>query len=133
MYYLRSLLLILAAALLLLSCESKNSFRSEAGVKKDLQGIWQWVPVYKTDLQETWQFDNGNLTVTEYNRTTGGTRVSAGTYTVQTTVTTPYIFIEGMQAYSGKWIVINLNKTIFTMVITTQGTNALVQKEFIKL
>jgi hypothetical protein len=133
MYQLRSLVPVLLALSVLFSCESKNSFRSETGVKKDLQGTWQWVPVYRTDLQEVWKFDNGIVTITELNPGPPSlTKVSTGTYSVKTTVTTPYVFIEGVQSYNGKWVIINLDKKVLTMVITTKGTNALSQKEFIK-
>lgn len=125
---------ILSFALILAGCESNNSFRTEAGVKSDLQGSWQWVPIPRKQAPQVWNFDSGNLTVTTYdlNNSSTVTNVEHSTYTVKTTLTTPYLFIES-SVYNGKWIIINLDKKVLTMDKTAAGTNSLIQKEFVKI
>jgi hypothetical protein len=126
-------ILIVVLSLLVLGCESNNSFRTSAGVKSDLQGTWQWVPIPRQQLPQLWKFENGTLTITSYKDYdyTNVLEVQTGKYSIKTTVTTPYIFVEGT-AYEGKWLVIRLDKKVLMMDKTATGTNALMQKEFIK-
>ena len=121
---------IFLMVVLLTSCESNNSFRTEAGVRRQLQGSWKLVPIPRTEPNETWKFDNGTLTITIYKNTPA--EVITGTYKVYTTLTTPYIIIEGIPL-SGKWVVITLTDKILSMDLKTPGTNAFAQREFIKI
>jgi hypothetical protein len=125
-----SLHFIIFLAILLTACESNNSFRTEAGVRDQLQGSWKLVPIPRNSGDETWKFDNGKLTITMY-RTSPVSTVE-GTYKVYTTITTPYIITDGVPL-TGKWVVITLNDKILSMDLKTQGTNAFAQREFTKI
>jgi hypothetical protein len=125
--------LLLAFLLLSWGCESNNSFRTEAGVRSNLKGTWQWVPIPRNQAPQIWSFNAGKLSITYYDPQNPSQvqGVEEGSYKVETSITTPYIFISGTP-FEGKWLVITLNNKVLTMNKTAQGTNALTQREFIK-
>lgn len=64
----KSLIAFVAAASVLVSCESNHFFKSEKKLKGDIIGTWEKIPFTISDvrLKERWIFSDGDVTIISY-------------------------------------------------------------------
>ena len=126
-------LLLLIATLFLCSCENFEWFKSEKGIKKQLEGTWQREFLTDTTAQEYWHFAEGKLNVITLagSDTTDKNTVD---FTVDAGITTSYVKTPSIQVgdytQSLKWSIVILDNDALYLVAEKDGS--LLQREFAK-
>lgn len=132
----KPLFILTLLAVFFSACEQDRVFHSASATESLLQGSWKWVKIPYAIPTESWTFNKGQLFVYTFDGQNGYyPDTTRGTYEVQTTLSSPYVFIRntpGDHFYEGRWTVIRLDKKVLSIVRGTQGTNAATQYEFIR-
>ena len=131
------------------SCLKQEYFKSEKEIKKDLLGTWRLVPIPRFDTiinpdfsktiivhNETWTFDDVNVTILNYNQT------SVSTYSINTSISKAEFKLDGInppfnypariREINGTWRIVKLDGNILIVANDQDGTSGLTQLEFQK-
>ena len=126
-----TLLLLLSA--FFAGCEKQEYFKSESGIKSQLDHKWHRVQISHYDSPtEVWDFHDGKLTITGSNAF--ATPIE-GDFSVKTTVTRVFVttknFQNGAQYYNNaKWTVISLDNDILVIAADDPVSGGLLEREF---
>lgn len=138
------LLFFLATAIILsliYSCQKQEYFKSEKGIKSELQGTWDLIPIPRyitsgpdsgSERHENWVFTSDIVTIT--------TNTESGTsdYSVHTSWSKAEVELKGVTAplnggiYNGKWQIVRLDGSIMAIANDHDGSTGLTQLEFQK-
>lgn len=127
------LLLPIISMLFFCSCENFEWFKSEKGIKKELEATWDREFLTDTTLHEFWFFKEGKLTVTKVD---GNDTLSNATvdYSLDAGITNSYLktntFQTGDYNQNLKWNIVILDKEVLYLVSEKDGS--LLQREFEK-
>ncbi len=130
-------LLLAGVFMCFISCESNHFLKSEKKLKSDIVGTWNRV-LFGNELEESWTFVDGNLKILQPSR--HGDTLDVGTYSIDATLTTPYLKIEnttytnqnpGGDTYNYKWSIIKLDNKVLE-IASESDNGGLAQIEFIK-
>jgi hypothetical protein len=135
----------LSAALVFNSCKKENLFRSEAEIKKSLEGTWNLIPIPKFDTirnpdnsyylsehVEKWVFTDARVDI-NLNTVSG-----YSAFTVNTSATKVELKLSGVSLplnpdrYNGTWQVVRLDDDILSIANEKEGTGGLLYLEFQK-
>jgi hypothetical protein len=136
-----TIIMLTCASVLLVSCESNHFFKSEKKLKNDIVGTWNRV-LFGTDQQEEyWTFVNDTLKIYKPASGSGSEVSDAGTYSVDATVSSPFLKIEKTNAknrfpydgdtYNYKWTIVQLDNKVLE-IATETPYGGVAQIEFIK-
>ena len=124
--------IMLLSIISLFSCGKDEYLKSEAGIKKQLNGSWNLVPIPRTAPDQLWTFSDES-----FSRMQGSTSYD-GTYTVNTTMFKAEIKVENMpivsgeRNYNGTWQIVRLDKDFLIIVNDGDGTTGITELEFTK-
>lgn len=139
--------LVLLISFSIISCNKQEYFKSESGIKKQLQGTWDLIPIpryitittdsgsYQKERLENWVFGESIVTITNNN---GGGETGTSEFSVHTTWTKVEVELKGVTApltaalYNGKWQVVRLDDNILSIANDHDGSTGLTQLEFKK-
>jgi hypothetical protein len=129
------------------SCSKQEYFKSESGIKKDLQGTWDLIPIprymtvdtgtgsFQKERHENWVFTNSTVTITNNN---GGGETGTSTYSVHTSWSKAEVKLDGVTSplspehYNGTWQIVRLDDEILAIANDHDGSTGLTQLEFQK-
>jgi hypothetical protein len=129
---LTALVLVLCIAALY-SCSKEEYFKSESGIKKQLQGSWNLIPIPRTNPDQNWAFDdNDKMTRSEL----GVNYV--GDFKVSTSLTKAeiklenFLVVSGAFDYNGTWQIVQLDDDFLIIANDREGTSGIKELEFTK-
>lgn len=114
------------------SCGKEEYLKSEDGIKKQLSGSWNLVPIPRTDPNQVWTFSDETFTRLQ------GSQTYDGSYKVHTTMFKAEIKVENMaqvsgeRNYNGTWQIVTLDKDYLIIVNDGDGTTGITELEFTK-
>jgi hypothetical protein len=117
----------------LFSCSKEEYFKSESGIKKQLQGSWTLVPIPRDDPNQNWAFNNSSKMTRSENNVD-----YTGDFSVHTTISKAEIKIEnllvvsGQFDYNGTWQIVQLDDDFLIIANDRDGTSGIKQLEFTK-
>ncbi|MBK7431446.1 MAG: hypothetical protein IPI10_09565 [Bacteroidetes bacterium] len=117
----------------LFSCSKEEYFKSESGIKKQLQGSWSLIPIPRTNPDQNWAFNNS----AKMTRSENGLDYT-GDFNVHTTISKAEIKIEnllvvsGQFDYNGTWQIVQLDDDFLIIANDRDGTSGIKQLEFTK-
>lgn len=124
--------IMLFSIISLFSCGKEEYLKSEAGIKKQLSGSWNLVPIPRTSPDQLWTFSDET-----FSRLQGSTSYD-GTYSVNTTMFKAEIKVENMpivsgeRNYNGTWQIVRLDSDFLILVNDGDGTTGITELEFTK-
>ncbi len=140
-----TLVLLVLSAFLINSCSKEEYFKSESGIKSQLQGTWKLNAIPKYDInqdgskyehQESWTFDENQVSMLNNNQN------GISNYTVNTTISKAEIKIENVQPVftyparirinTGTWQIIKLDDKFLIIANDQDGATGLTELEFEK-
>lgn len=140
-----TLLLLVLTSFIIYSCSEEEYFKSESGIKSQLQGTWKLIPIPKYDYnydgskfehQESWTFSDNQLSI--INNSQNG--LSA--YTINTTISKAEIKVENVQPIftpparirinNGTWQIVRLDDKFLIIANDQDGATGLTELEFEK-
>ena len=126
-------LVLLLCFVALYSCSKEEYFKSESGIKKQLEGSWSLIPIPRTNPDQNWAFDNTDkMTRSELNVN------YTGDFTVSTSLTKAEIKLEnftvvsGSFDYNGTWEIVQLDDDFLIIANDREGTTGIKELEFTK-
>ena len=129
---LTALVLVLCIAALY-SCSKEEYFKSESGIKEQLQGSWSLIPIPRTNPDQNWAFDdNDKMTRSEL----GVNYV--GDFKVSTSLTKAeiklenFLVVSGAFDYNGTWQIVQLDDDFLIIANDREGTSGIKELEFTK-
>ena len=117
----------------LFSCSKEEYFKSESGIKKQLQGSWSLIPIPRTNPDQNWAFNNSSKMTRSENNVD-----YTGDFSVHTTISKAEIKIEnllvvsGQFDYNGTWQIVQLDDDFLIIANDRDGTSGIKQLEFTK-
>lgn len=127
---------LLFALFLVTGCENNDFMQSESSVRARLQGRWKMHGSSLKDTKETWNMDNGTLTITKYSGE--DTLIDRGLYTVLTKFSKIYVTFTGLSReelrpweLNTRWNVSALTGSVLYISTNNQG-GAIISREFLK-
>jgi hypothetical protein len=137
---------MILAVSLIYSCGKEEYFKSEKGIKKELQGNWKLIPIPKNDTIwnpahtsyvlsehfEDWTFNDTKVDIVNNNLT------GSSTYTVKTSFSKAELKLEGVSQplssfrYDGTWQIVTLDDEFLIIANDKDGSTGLFQLEFKK-
>ncbi|MBL0105252.1 MAG: hypothetical protein IPP51_16645 [Bacteroidetes bacterium] len=124
--------IMLLSIISLFSCGKEEYLKSEAGIKKQLSGSWNLVPIPRTSPDQLWTFSDET-----FSRLQGSTSYD-GTYSVNTTMFKAEIKVENMpivsgeRNYNGTWQIVRVDSDFLILVNDGDGTTGITELEFTK-
>ncbi len=125
-------LIMLLGFISLFSCGKDEYLKSEAGIKKQLKGSWDLIPIPRTNPAQNWAFTDDKLSRTE------STISYVGDFSVNTSLTSVKIKLEhfavisGQPDYNGNWDLVRLDNDFLVIATDKDGTTGLYELEFQK-
>lgn len=124
-------------AILFYSCESNHFFKSEKKLKSNLEGTWNRVQISGSEPIEQWTFLGGTVSISQVKQ--DSTIVISGSYSIDATLTAPFLKIEDLSRdsigfptdYDIKWSIVQLDERVLDIVADIP-TGGLAQIEFTK-
>lgn len=145
MKHLKTLISIMLISAVIVSCSKQEYMKSESGIKKELQGTWQLIPIPKYDYnsdgskyvhQETWTFSDEKVSMLNNNQ------AAVSNYSVNTSLTKAEIKIEDVQPLltyparvrinTGTWQIVRLDDEFLIIANDQDGATGLTELEFEK-
>ena len=125
-------LIMLIGFISLFSCGKDEYLKSEAGIKKQLKGTWDLIPIPRSNPAQNWAFSDDKLSRTE-------SSISyVGDFSVNTSLTSVKIKLEhftvisGQPDYNGNWDLVRLDNDFLVIATDKDGTTGLYELEFQK-
>lgn len=139
------IVIIVLTSIFINSCGKQEYFKSESGIKKQLQGTWRLIPIPKYDYnqdgskyehQETWTFSESQVSILNNNQS------GVSNYTVHTTIAKAEVKIENVQPIfthparlrinTGTWQIVRLDDKFLIIANDQDGATGLTELEFEK-
>ena len=108
----------------LFSCSKEEYFKSESGIKKQLQGSWSLIPIPRTNPDQNWAFNSSaKMTRSENVHTT----ISKAEIKIEN-----LLVVSGQFDYNGTWQIVQLDDDFLIIANDRDGTSGIKQLEFTK-
>jgi len=130
------LLMFLTVIVFFCSCENFDWFKTDSGIRKDIQGTWKREFLTNTDFEEDWNFKDGKITIVHLKNNTYDT-IDQADYVADAKMTVSYLKISGLTKdttliqYNNKWTIIQLDSKVLYLATDYSGGGVL-QREFEK-
>jgi hypothetical protein len=124
-------IIMLLSSIILSSCGKEEYFKSEQGIKDQLQGSWTLIPIPRTDPVQEWTFSSDG----KINRYTAANNATDNaTYSVSTSLFKAEIKVESFSYYdyNGTWQIVRLDDNFLVIANDHDGNTGLMQLEFEK-
>jgi hypothetical protein len=129
-------ILFFAVITIFCSCENFDWFKTDKGLKKDIQGTWKREFLTNSDYEEDWNFMDGKLTILRLKNNAYDT-IDKAEYTADAKMTVSYLKISGLTKdttllqYNNKWTIVQLDSKVLYLATDYSGGGVL-QREFEK-
>lgn len=117
----------------LYSCSKEEYFKSESGIKKQLQGNWSLIPIPRTNPDQNWEFNSSD----KMTRSELGVSY-IGDFKVSTSLTKAeiklenFLVVSGSFDYNGTWEIVQLDDDFLIIANDRDGTSGIKELEFTK-
>ena len=124
---------LMLCILALNSCSKEEYFKSESGIKKQLQGSWNLIPIPRTSPDQNWAFNNSD----KMTRSESGIDFT-GDFKINTSLTKAqiklenFLIVSGSFDYNGTWEIVQLDDNFLIIANDRDGTSGIKELEFTK-
>ena len=124
---------LMLCILALNSCSKEEYFKSESGIKKQLQGSWNLIPIPRTSPDQNWAFNNSD----KMTRNESGIDFT-GDFKINTSLTKAqiklenFLIVSGSFDYNGTWEIVQLDDNFLIIANDRDGTSGIKELEFTK-
>ena len=145
MRYISTFSILFLISLTFNSCKKEEYFQSESGIRNELQGTWNLIPIPRFDVdangskkvhQESWTFSESTVSIIN------NTQAQASSYSINTTISKAEIKIENVlpilvfparvRTMNGTWQIVQLDEDFLIIANDQDGTTGLTELEFQK-
>ncbi|MFZ7145129.1 MAG: hypothetical protein ACO1G6_07275 [Bacteroidota bacterium] len=126
-------LIVVLRFVALFSCSKEEYFKSESGIKKQLEGSWSLIPIPRTNPDQNWAFDTNDKMI----RSESGVNYT-GDFKVSTSLTKAeiklenFLVVSGSFDYNGTWEIVQLDDDFLIIANDREGTSGIKELEFTK-
>ena len=145
MRYISTFSILFLISLTINSCNKEEYFQSESGIRKELEGTWNLIPIPRFDYQtdgskyvhlESWTFSESTVSIINNSQS------AASSYSVNTSLSKAEIKIENVQpnfvsparvrTLNGTWQIVQLDEDFLIIANDQDGQTGLTELEFQK-
>lgn len=127
-----SVLIIISIAASLSSCEKVEYFKSEKGVREELKGSWNLVPIPRTNPAQIWTFSD-DLIYRKVMINGAMVPVDTGRYVINTSLMKVVFVTEGFTPVAeldADWHIVQLDKDFLIIATDYYDTKGIYELEF---